>query len=223
MNRARALALLAGGVTLLVALAGGIAALAAGARRVVLVEPADGSLVGRRRPEISATFSQRVDPATVRVVVDKRDVTESAYVFPRGFVYEPADDMVAGPHNVAVSGKAALGSGFHASWSFTTMDLPTSNSINGLQPANGTRVGSAFEVTGYTRPGSRVRLVPAPGAAGGTFGGPDAAEAVETTADARGYFAASVSLPGSHGALAVQIQSTAPDGAVAVRTLRVRV
>jgi hypothetical protein len=52
--------------------------------------------------------------------------------------------------------------------------------------------------------------------------GPEAAGAVETSADARGYFAARVSVPGSDGAVAVRIQSTAPDGVVTVRTVRVQ-
>jgi hypothetical protein len=225
MTRARAIALLVAGVTLGVALARGIATRAIAApRRVILLEPADGSTVGERRPEISATFAQRAEPGSLRILVDGRDVTESASVLPRSFSYEPTAELAAGRHTVVVSGTTLAGARFHATWSFITAEGSGTNSINALQPANGTRVGTTFEVTGYTLPRSRVRLEAAAGGGASTFSGSEANEiVVEATADTRGYFTARVSAPEARGVIAVRVESTAPDGSLAVRTLRVRI
>lgn len=225
MTRARALALLVVGVTVGVVLARGVATRAiAGPRRVTLLEPAEGASVQGRRPEISATFVQRTDPGSLRILVDGRDVTESSTVLPRSFVYEPSADLSAGRHTVTVLGTTLAGARFRAGWWFVTAEGSGTNSINGLQPANGTRVDPAFEVTGYTLPGSRVRLAVAPGGAASTFTGTDADNLiVEATADTRGYFAAHVKVSDARGIVAVRVESTAPDGSLAVRTLRVRI
>lgn len=225
MTRARALALLVAGVTIGVVFARGVVTRAiAGPRRVVLLEPAEGATVQGRRPEISATLVQRADPGSLRILVDGRDVTESSTVLPRSFVYEPSADMSAGRHTVTVSGTTLAGARFRATWWFVTGEGSGTSSINALLPANGTRVDPAFEVTGYTLPGSRVRLVAAPGGAASTFAGGDGDNLIfEATADTRGYFAAHVNVPGARGIVAVRVESTAPDGSLAVRTLRVRI
>lgn len=224
MTRARAIALLATGLTLCVVFARGLATRAVAApRHIVLLEPADGSTIEGSRPEISATFAHRVEASSLRVLVDRRDVTDSSTILPRSFVYEPSADMPAGFHTVVVSGTTLAGARFRATWSFVTSERAGTNSINALQPANGTRVEPSFDVTGYTRPESRVRLIPAAGAVSTTFSGAASENAVEATADSRGYFTARISVGEARGVVAVRVESTAPDGSLAVRTLRVRI
>jgi hypothetical protein len=194
------------------------------AMRMLRLEPAGDSTVERKRPEISATFSERIDPNSIRVSIDGRDVTPECYISDRSFVYTPNFDLPAGPHGVNVAGKTPDREAFVEHWTFASTDSDLSNYLNGLEPPNGTHLGSAFTVSAFTRPGARVRIVITTSETIPNFsdvtGGSSTTDVV---ADDHGYFEARIELPDhSEGVVDVRITSSAPDGSVAVRTLRLR-
>ena len=88
---------------------------------------------------------------------------------------------------------------------------------------NGAAVSQGFAVQGYTRPGSRVRIVAATRAQVGFTQVNESTATVNVGADARGHFAGQITLL-EFGAdvVDVRVESHAPDGAVAVGTLRLR-
>jgi len=185
--------------------------------------PNDGAVVEQARPEISATFSAPVFPDSVRVMVDGRDVTAATYVSDRSFSFEPAYDLPPGPHNVVVRGRMGIGP-FRHGWSFVSQVPPESNFISRLRPSNGSRVGGTFVVNGMTRPGSVVRMVAVSDASILNFVDVRTGGSVDTvTSDGSGYFAGRMSAgPIVGGVIDVRIESKAPDGGVAIRTLRLR-
>jgi hypothetical protein len=86
-----------------------------------------GSVLPRRdatiqgnHPTIQATFENgRVDPNSVRVVLDGRDVSSNAYISDHGVTYTPPS-LPAGRHDVRVFGKDSAGASFDHRWSFTS-------------------------------------------------------------------------------------------------------
>jgi len=191
---------------------------------LIRIEPADGTSVERRRPEISATFEQSVDANTVRISIDGRDVSSDAYISDRSFVYDPNYDLPLGPHSVAIRGRIAQGPRFSEHWTFVSQPQRGANYINDLRPGEGMAVGGAFDVTGLTEPGSRVKVVAASTANVTQFvqvAEGSAATEVGTAPDGR--FVAHVNLSDQlAGSIDVRIVSTAPDGSTSVRTLRLR-
>jgi hypothetical protein len=189
------------------------------AHRVVHLEPGSGASIDERRPEISGTFAHSVDPHRVRIRVDARDVTEGAFVARHAFLYQPILPLGPGKHSVAVTAGAAP----EATWSFTIVEAPGTNAINGLAPVTGSRVGEAFTITGYTSDGARLRILATWNMASLDFREGAESTVVDTVADARGYFTAPVVVTDRLAPLVdVRIQSTARDGKIAVRTLRLR-
>ncbi len=192
--------------------------------RPIRLEPANGATIARKRPEISGTFPEAVDPNSIVITLDGRDITSQAYVSDRSFVYDTPADLAPGPHGVALTGKTPDREPFSERWSFTSGDATEINYINGLEPPNGTFVGSAFPLSAFTKPRAHVHIVASTSATLTTFS--EAAESsttVDVTADKRGYFAARLrmALPNS-GVVDVRIASQARDGSLAVRTLRLR-
>ncbi|MBD5656062.1 MAG: copper amine oxidase N-terminal domain-containing protein [Candidatus Eremiobacteraeota bacterium] len=194
------------------------------AMRMLRVEPANDSTIDRKRPEISATFSETIDPNTIRLAIDGRDVTPESYVSKRSFVYTPNFDLPAGAHEVLVTGKTPDRESFRERWAFSSTDSDKSNYISGLEPPNGTQVASAFTVSAFTSPMARVRIVITTSETIPNFsdvtGGTSTTDAV---ADGHGYFEARIELPDHAGGIVdVRITSTATDGTLAVKTLRLR-
>jgi hypothetical protein len=194
------------------------------AMRMLRLEPADAATIDRKRPEISATFSEPIDPNSIRVTLDGRDVTQEAYVSSRSFVYNPNFDLPVGSHGVAVSGKTPDHEEFSEHWAFASTDNALTNYISGLEPPNGTLAVPGFTVSAFTHPKSRVRIVVTTSETVANFsdvtGGSSTTDAI---ADDHGYFEAKIELPDhTAGIVDVRITSTAPDGSVAVRTLRLR-
>jgi methionine-rich copper-binding protein CopC len=194
------------------------------AMRLVRLEPADRASVDAVRPEISATFSEPVDPDTVRIAIDGRDVTPDAYVNDRTFTYEPQFALPQGTHAVTVTGKTPERESFSNAWGFTSRAATSGNYLTGLEPPNGTPEGPAFTISGITRPGSAVHVIVVTSETQATFSEnvePDAV--VDVRADARGDFEAKIVTNETRsGPLDLRIVSTASDGSVATRTLRLR-
>jgi hypothetical protein len=187
-----------------------------GGVRVVHLQPAAGATVYGRRPEVSATFDHPVNPNAVRIFIDERDVTSSAYVSPRAVSYEPTFDLPFGPHHTAIRGPR-----YHREWNFTNAPLSAPNVLNGLSPANGAHVGGAFVVRGFTRPRATVVVV-AVANARVPFGEVNASSVSRTVrSDDRGSFAAPITIDDQgSGIIDVRIESRSYAGATIVRTLR---
>jgi len=188
------------------------------------VEPDRGTSVSARRPEISATFQQPVDANSVRIALDGRDVTSQANVTDRSFVLTPGFDLAPGHHTVTLAGRFDHGSPFAGRWEFSTQVEERTNYINDLRPANGDHVGRDFVVTGMTQPGSEVRIVATSSANVTQFvavneGGTSA----QVGAGPDGHFSAHVAVGDiGAGVVDVRVDSRAPDGSDAIRTLRLR-
>lgn len=193
--------------------------------RLLRVEPAPNAILARTRPEISATFAESVVPASVRIAIDGRDVTLDTLATARAFVTDPSDDLAAGTHTVTVGGRTPDKERFEERWTFATTDAGNANYLSGLEPVSGTTLGStSFEVSGFTRPKARVRLVATTSASSAAFSDvSDGSSTVDAVASSKGYFAAPLVLV-DHGSglVDVRIASRAPDGSVTVRTLRLR-
>ena len=122
------------------------------------MRPPPDTTVKARRPAISGSFSRAVDPNSVRITLDTRDVSSTTYVSSSNFLFSPSYDLQAGSHVVRVIGTDADGGAFDRSWSFTSGNSTAQNFISGLAPAEGTTVGGTFTVSGTTAPNSRVHI-----------------------------------------------------------------
>lgn len=186
------------------------------------VEPPRHATLTEKRPDISASFVEAVEPDSIHIGLDGRDVTQQSYVSRTGFAYDPDSDLPPGPHEVVVHGRAEQQGPFTDRWSFTTGDEENPNYISGLEPPNGTPAGQSFSVSGITRPNSEISVVATSNEAAPDFN--EAADDVVTaraTADPSGYFAVRIVLPRRAARLVdVRITSTAPDNTVSTRALR---
>lgn len=185
------------------------------------------------RPTVQATFSGgNVDPNSVRVVFDGRDVTDHAYISDRGITYT-TPQLPAGTHTVRLSGKDSAGASFSHEWSFTSGGggANASVSITNVHPAPGATVPNSFNVSGRTTPGATVtvqvgvaqeaatnigQVLGAILGAGGNRGVQNT-----VTADGNGYFSSAVNIGATSGStLAVVITSTEPNYGVSSQPYR---
>lgn len=179
--------------------------------------PANTVNVPSRRPAISAAFSQQVDPNSVRITLDGRDVTTDAYVSPHEFQFTPAYDLPSQRHDVQVTGKTTAGFGFSRAWWFVSGTSVVHNYVNSITPVGGAKVGSTFTISGMTLPYAHVRIV-AQGSEdiGGIFRIGTGSFVGETTADQYGYFSQAVQVPAPSGStIGVRIISTQPSSQAA--------
>jgi Copper amine oxidase N-terminal domain len=185
---------------------------------MVRIEPAPNATVRGLRPQISGTFPHAVDANTVRIRLDGRDVTAAAYVSTRAFSYDPAYDLPYGTHQVTVTA-----AGIAQSWPFANAPQPSPNALRDVSPPNGARVANTFTVQGYTRPGSHVHIVATASALVGFAAVNENTVIADTVADGNGRFGRTISVfDAGAGVIDVRLESRAPDGGVAVRTLRLR-
>lgn len=174
-------------------------------------------------PAIHANFSEPVKRDTLKVTVDGRDVTADVYANANGFDVTPSFQLAAGSHKVDVSGVTEAGNSFDRSWSFVTGgSASSSNYVQNLSPQAGSTVGSNFTLSGKTVPNSLVHVV-ASGEAN-AFGGllqiGTGTFQTDVHADGNGVFTARIALNAvSGGQVRVLLQSTAPGGASAERSI----
>jgi copper amine oxidase-like protein len=127
---------------------------------LLTVQPARGATITGDRPTISATFSQRVDPNSLRVTLDGLNVTASTTRSHTGIVYAPSSPLQPVRHTVVVAGSDMAGSRFERSWTFTSGRAPVpSMTLKITQPQADVRVGQTFVISGVTRGRANVRLV----------------------------------------------------------------
>jgi Copper amine oxidase N-terminal domain len=176
--------------------------------------PASNAVVPARRPAVSAQFSQAVDPNSVKVTLDDRDVSQTTYVSSSGFLFSPPYDLGASVHTVRVSGKSADdGTPFTDYWSFTSGTSAQSNYITNVSPPNGTGLTSgSFTVSGTTLPYATVHIaVVGSASVGGMFRVNTGSYSADVSADSSGQFSQTVNINTvAGGQVGVRITSTAP-------------
>jgi Copper amine oxidase N-terminal domain/CopC domain len=174
--------------------------------------PASDAVVSAKAPAVSATFSASVDPNSVHITLDGRDVSSTTDISSTDFLFSPPYPLTPDRHTVRVTGTAKDGSTFDQSWSFTSGTSVVPNYITNIHPANGTTVGNSFTLSGTTLPNSAVHIVAIPSALiGGIFPVTSGTYVADLKADGSGHFAQAVGIstvPG--GNVAVRITSVAP-------------
>jgi hypothetical protein len=84
--------------------------------------PESGETVGGAFPSLSAAIETHggppVDPTTVRMFLDGRDVTDRTYRSGDLIGYTPAQQVLAGSHEVTVQGADESGQRFTSNWTF---------------------------------------------------------------------------------------------------------
>jgi len=176
------------------------------------LSPAVGGTVASTRPTLQGEFSEAVDPNSVHLTLDGRDVTSGTTLSSNGFVYAPPSPLQSIKHTVQVSGKLASGQTFSEPYTFTTGNAPPANTLTLTAPAAGATVPNTFTVSGKTVPNAQIHIV---GGATATVGGVFAFGAGnytgDTTADANGNFSQSVTLQTVSGAaIGLTVTSTDP-------------
>jgi len=179
---------------------------------LINLHPAQDAVVPANRPAVSGSFSAPVDPNTVHITLDGRDVSATTDIARDNFLFTPVYDLTPDKHTVRITGKTESGQSFDESWSFTSGTSIVPNYITNLKPANGSTVGNTFTISGTTLPGSAIHIVVIPTAIfGGVFRISSGTYTADVTADSNGHFSQDVTVqtvPG--GNVAVRITSIAP-------------
>jgi hypothetical protein len=160
------------------------------------LSPPDQGAVQSDKPAISANFSQNVDPNSVKVYLDSRDVTSSTAISPTDLLFTPPYALVAQLHAVKVVGTSAAGTSFSQSWSFTSGSSTVQNYVHMSEPTQGSTVGGTFTVAGTALPGSHIHIVAASVAiyGNGVFRVPAGSYSADLTADDTGAFSQVVTM-----------------------------
>jgi len=173
-------------------------------------EPGSGVVVGSKKPTVSANFTQNVDPNSVRLSLDGRDITSASTTSTTGFVYAPPSPLQSIKHTAMAAGKLASGGSFQQSWGFTTGTEAPRNSLSLSAPADQSAVGQTFEIKGKTLPNARIHIVAgATASLGGVFAFGAGNYTGDTIADGSGNFTQAVTLQTVSGAsIGVTVTST---------------
>ena len=176
------------------------------------VHPAQNGFVSAKRPAVSGGFSRPVDPNSVRISLDGRDVSSTTYVSATAFLFSPPYDLAASTHSVRVTGKDADGNPFDESWGFTSGTSGVQNYIMNVSPTNGTTVSGSFIVSGTTQPNSQVHIAAVSTAdMGGYFTVSTGSYNADVTADSYGHFSQQVTINVvSGGDIGVRLTSVEP-------------
>jgi Copper amine oxidase N-terminal domain len=174
--------------------------------------PAYGGTVASTRPTLQGEFTEPVDPNSVRVTLDGRDVTSGATVSPNGFIYSPASPLESTQHTAMITGKLQSGQPFQEPYNFTSGTAAPVNSVIVRSPPDDSTVPNTFTITGRTVPNGRVHIVAGSTASvGGVFAFGTGNYTGDTIADERGDFSQSVTLQTVSGAsIGVTVISTDP-------------
>ena len=185
---------------------------------LIRIEPAPDTQIAGVRPQIGGTFPHGVDPNKVVIHLDGRDVTAASYVAPHAFSYDPDFDLPFGTHEVEVRAP-----GIAQRWAFANVPVESPNFLRDMSPRNGDRAGRGFTVQGFTQPYSRVHIIVSSNA-DSPYGETTATTSTaDAGADPQGHFARFIAIDDRGAAeVDIRIESRAPNGAVTIRTLRLR-
>lgn len=146
---------------------GATATTGAGSGTVMLtnLSPNNGDVIAAKAPTISGNFSEAVDPNSVHILLDGRDITNSSstYVGANSFQVN-LPDIPATKHTVTVRGNSAGGGAFSQSYTFTSgadvsKPFVSGVAVNGTPIVNGQAVPAAYTLTGSTIPNATVQIV----------------------------------------------------------------
>ena len=102
-----------------------------------------------------------IDPRSIQILFDGRDVTGQSNISSHGFSYRPTN-LTPGNHSVEVRGRDANGNVVRSNWNFRMLDAaPVATfPLDILTPQDGAEVGSgAIEVRGRTLSNASVQVV----------------------------------------------------------------
>ncbi|HTV72914.1 MAG TPA: copper amine oxidase N-terminal domain-containing protein [Candidatus Acidoferrales bacterium] len=189
------------------------------------VRPGRDATVTAERPTIRAEFSQPVDPNSLRVTLDDRDVTDETTLSPTGIVYAPESPLQSTEHRIRITGTDRQGAPFSRSWSFTTGTQTSANFLDLRAPGQGTVVGTTFTVRGKTLPGAQVHIIAGSTINAGSFSVRTGSYQTDVRADSSGHFSDMINLNGvSGGTIGLTVISTDPSSdATAAQHLRLQV
>ena len=175
--------------------------------------PASGAVVAAKAPAVSGSFSSPVDPNSVHITLDGRDVSSTTDISPNNFLFSPPYQLTPQSHTVRVTGKGQNGASFDQSWSFTSGTSVAGNYITSVEPGNGSKVSNSFTLSGSTLPNSSVHIVAVPTTfIGGVFPVTSGTYVADLKADASGHFSQTVSVNTTAGGnVAVRVTSIAPN------------
>lgn len=141
-----------------------------------------------------------IDPRSVQIIFDGRDVTAQSNITTQGFTYRPTN-VVPGNHTVEVRGRDFDGNIGRTNWDFRMLDAaPIAGfPLDIMSPNDGAEVGSgAIEVRGRTLPNASVQVL----VTAGIFGLNQRIFENTVVADRQGYFSFSfqpqMRVPGAH-------------------------
>lgn len=140
-----------------------------------------------------------VDPRSIQILFDGRDVTSQSSITSHGFSYRPTN-VAPGRHTVEVRGRDSNGNIVRSNWDFRMLDAApvVSFPLDITSPRDGAEVGSgAIEVRGRTLPNASVQV----GVTAGILGLSQRIFENTLVADRQGYFSFSfqpqVRVPGA--------------------------
>jgi uncharacterized protein with FMN-binding domain len=156
--------------------------------------PRENETVAPGQVTVSATFDDSggiaIDPKSVRILFDGRDVTRNAAVTPQFFTYRVAP--APGSHQVQVTSQDANGTAIRHAWNFTVgAQAPAGVPIEiTSHPNNAQIAGGATEVRGRTAPNAQVDVkVTQTASVAGLFGVNQELLSQSVRADGNGNFA----------------------------------
>lgn len=82
------------------------------------MEPADGSILNTSRPEVAAGFGSQVNPTTVHLFLDGKDVTTASQIRNSRMAYRPGQDLAEGKHSASATATDINGKSFRRDWTF---------------------------------------------------------------------------------------------------------
>ncbi len=109
--------------------------------------PAPNSLVGSRYPQIYARLdggTSAIDPGSIRVLLDRADITDSSTVSSAYVAYTPSAALGDGTHSVDISGRSDDGTPFDEQWSFQIESEVSSDYVSSV-------IGYSPPAFGYRR------------------------------------------------------------------------
>ncbi len=142
--------------------------------------PQNNELVAAQsRLFISASFDDGagsgVDPRSVLIKLNGRDITSQAVITPGFFSYQPSSSLSLGNHQVEVSAKDLAGQSVRTNWRFEVVssNVPTRLPLEITSPANNAQISGSVpvEVRGRSAPNIDIKVqVNATASLAGLFG-----------------------------------------------------